>query len=53
MFLFSSDGSGFESVGAVGELAFGDLSEQNSFEQWQFPWWRGGEVAAGNPGTPY
>ena len=34
MFLFSSNGSGFESVGAVGELAFGDGSQQDGFEQW-------------------
>jgi hypothetical protein len=33
MFLFSSDGSGFESAGAVGELAFGDLSDQDGFER--------------------
>ena len=46
MFLFSSDGSGFESAGAVGELAFGDLSDHDGFEQWQFPRRRGGEVAA-------
>jgi hypothetical protein len=33
MFLFSSDGSGFESAGAVGELAFGDLSDHDGFER--------------------
>ncbi len=50
VFLFSSDGTRFESAKAVGELALGDLSEHGLGQQGEFPWWSGGEVAAEGQG---